>query len=164
MFYKINEYAAVSAAVQLRGESELLKMLCKSTSVNLEIFESKNDLNNIEIPCMLIQPIVENAILHGLEPKKEEDKQLKINIDIQDKIQISIEDNGVGRPLKQKNKSEESDNDDPHAMGLMKTRINLRNESKRHKISMKTIDLTANNTPCGTQIIFEFPLVRKSKK
>lgn len=50
-----------------------------------------------KIPPMLIQPLVENAILHGLSTKKS-NRLLSISLKEQaDSIQITIQDNGIGR-------------------------------------------------------------------
>lgn len=52
--------------------------------------------NQINIPPLTLQPIIENAIIHGLLPKKE-DGQIKIDIEIIDSVlHISIRDNGIG--------------------------------------------------------------------
>jgi len=53
-------------------------------------------IDNFKMPSMVLQPFVENAIKHGLEPKKGKGN---LNISIIDKeknIFISIEDDGVG--------------------------------------------------------------------
>src|SRR6185312_3951034 len=55
------------------------------------------DLESIEIPSLLIQPYVENAILHRLY-NKEGKGLLKINVMEGDNaILFEIEDNGIGR-------------------------------------------------------------------
>jgi ligand-binding sensor domain-containing protein len=55
---------------------------------------------DIVLPPMLLQPFVENAILHGLMPKEGE-KHLKIEIFIKDHLLYCIiEDNGIGRKEK----------------------------------------------------------------
>jgi len=113
------------------------------------------DLETIKIPCMLLQPFVENAILHGLEPKEDSNKLLKITFTISEILEVIIEDNGVGRKKDENNLSNE---DEPHAMGLMKTHVNLRNEFKKNKITYQVIDLVNdNNTPIGTKVVFKIP-------
>jgi two-component system LytT family sensor kinase len=50
-----------------------------------------------EIPPMLIQPYLENAILHGINPK-EGNGRIDINIKLVNQfIKISIKDDGIGR-------------------------------------------------------------------
>ena len=55
------------------------------------------DTEETMIPNMILQPYIENAIWHGLSPKKD-DKQLQIRIwQSNGIIQYEIADNGVGR-------------------------------------------------------------------
>ena len=57
------------------------------------------DLENTYLPAMVLQPFVENAIWHGLMPKKKHSSGL-ISISIEQergKLKCLIEDNGIGR-------------------------------------------------------------------
>ena len=59
----------------------------------LDIDESVMDY---PVPGMILQPLVENAIIHGLEPMEEEGL-LELSIkDMRTKVLIRIRDNGVG--------------------------------------------------------------------
>ena len=52
----------------------------------------------VYIPYMIVLPLVENAILHGLEPK-DADAMLIMNADAEgDMLLISVADNGIGIP------------------------------------------------------------------
>jgi two-component system sensor histidine kinase YesM len=63
--------------------------------VQLELEESCSD---ILTPKLIIQPLVENSIVHGLEPKAGE-WNIAVRIEKLDtNIRISIEDNGIGIP------------------------------------------------------------------
>ncbi|MDR6782302.1 ligand-binding sensor domain-containing protein [Pedobacter africanus] len=54
-------------------------------------------LNTLQLPPMLIQPLIENAILHGLIIDPKADAHLGVTIKKrEDKICITVEDNGVG--------------------------------------------------------------------
>ncbi|WP_075590398.1 histidine kinase [Labilibacter marinus] len=56
------------------------------------------DAYSVFIPPLILQPLVENAILHGLAPKQGERKlAIKINKEQEDIICVSLTDNGVGR-------------------------------------------------------------------
>ena len=48
------------------------------------------------IPKLIIQPLVENGILHGLEPKKEGGTILITIAEREKKLVIAVEDDGVG--------------------------------------------------------------------
>ncbi|WP_248926888.1 sensor histidine kinase [Paenibacillus hamazuiensis] len=51
---------------------------------------------DMTIPRLLIQPIVENAIVHGIEPKSEAGQIYITGADEQDILRVIVEDNGVG--------------------------------------------------------------------
>lgn len=56
------------------------------------------DKTNVKIPSLIIQPLVENAIIHGILPmdNKSEGK-IKISVkNLDSKVKISVEDNGIG--------------------------------------------------------------------
>jgi LytS/YehU family sensor histidine kinase len=56
------------------------------------------ELNQIQIPAMILQPIVENAILHGIAHKIEGVGLISIRaIKEEGEIHIIIQDNGIGR-------------------------------------------------------------------
>jgi len=54
------------------------------------------DQENIQIPPMLIQPYIENAVWHGLR-YKEEKGYLKVSFEDGGNLKVVIEDNGIGR-------------------------------------------------------------------
>jgi sensor histidine kinase YesM len=60
--------------------------------------EEDLDPDSIEIPALLVQPFVENAILHGLLNKQGTDKELIVRFRIHNSLLIcEIDDNGIGR-------------------------------------------------------------------
>jgi hypothetical protein len=64
-------------------------------------FEIKTDefvlLNEIEVPPLSIQPIVENSVKHGIAPLMNKVGKIEINISEQeDEVHIIVKDNGVG--------------------------------------------------------------------
>ncbi len=69
--------------------------ITSSIEVDEEIMEG-------EMPCMILQPLVENACLHGLEPLKEGGMITVKGWREKEQICFSIEDNGVGMTEKVK--------------------------------------------------------------
>lgn len=61
----------------------------------------EEDAYSCMVPNFILQPVIENAIIHGLEPKIEKGK-VSINISIQDEfLTFLVEDNGVGMDEKE---------------------------------------------------------------
>lgn len=63
----------------------------------LEITIAIPDNLECTMPCLILQPIVENAVIHGAMKRK----QGKVNItakDLENSVQIAISDNGPGMP------------------------------------------------------------------
>lgn len=56
------------------------------------------DPDEIEVPTMLLQPYIENAIIHGLKNKIGEQGLLKLSISAREEgLFVVVEDNGIGR-------------------------------------------------------------------
>ena len=63
------------------------------------LYQIDPNLPEIEVPNLLLQPLVENSIIHGILPNKIKRGQLFLTVTkVADKIYVSIMDNGVGIP------------------------------------------------------------------
>jgi sensor histidine kinase YesM len=114
--------------------------------------DSQIKADQIEIPSLITQPFVENAILHGLY-NSDEQGLLKINVLKQNNsgIVIQIEDNGVGREqamiLKQKNFHGHQ------SLGMMVTKERIEIINRETEVSLDIEDLRDNeDKPCGTRV------------
>jgi len=68
--------------------------------------EEDIDLEDIAVPPLLIQPLIENAIRHGLLPKQSPDSLVIIRITEENNLLIiEVEDNGIGLTKAAQNKS-----------------------------------------------------------
>jgi two-component system sensor histidine kinase YesM len=92
--------------VTLREELELLDdyftLLQYRYGGNLDYKKEIEDPNLLEtmVPRFILQPLMENAVFHGIEPKGKGEIRLKAQI--QDKnVRISFFDNGIGMPRDQ---------------------------------------------------------------
>ena len=63
--------------------------------LSYEVTLENPDIENNLIPRLLIEPLVENAVSHGLEPKREKG-MLKVHLYEREMLHICVEDNGVG--------------------------------------------------------------------
>lgn len=146
-------------SISLEDEIDYLKLYIELEkkrlfgNLNYNINIANNLLvNEIFVPCMLFQPLIENAIIHGLIPKKN-NRELNINFYIENKkLYGEVVDNGVGRKKTEK-RSHKS-----WSSNILKEKIDVLNRINKHKITHKIIDLYSNNKPIGTKIIISIPL------
>ncbi|CAL1520516.1 two-component regulator propeller domain-containing protein [Chitinophaga sp. MM2321] len=126
------------------------------------IIDPQLDADMVEIPTMIIQPFVENAIWHGLLHIKTKAKLIITFQVVDDRVLCTVEDNGVGREkataLKSMNKQRH------HSRGLQITRdrLHLYNSMFNVAASFDIEDLTdgAGNAT-GTRVNLWFPLVEE---
>ena len=109
-------------------------------------------IEEFEIPPMLIQPYIENAIWHGLR-YKEEKGYLKIHITQpnEDLMVITITDDGIGRRKSEELKTQNQKKQKSKGMGNIKRRIGILNEMHRNKVDVSISDLEADET--GTKVV-----------
>ncbi len=111
------------------------------------------ETDEVNIPPMLIQPFVENAIEHGL---KHNNKKGKININItktKNGIHITVTDNGIGFKSSKKYTAINDSLDKIHAINIFKERLRIRN--KKEENSFKITDITnKKNKVIGTKVEF----------
>lgn len=116
------------------------------------------------IPVMLIQPFVENAIIHGLKHKIEGGGELNIRFNIEGKengtngeqrcIVCEIEDNGVGRKKAAEYEAGIRKDHKSAALEITQERLAQMNEPGKPESSVSIIDLEdAQGNPRGTKVI-----------
>lgn len=96
--------ASTEDTITIENEMAMLEAYCQLESLRFDgKFEyavtssSDHDLLKSHIPPMLIQPFVENAIIHGMKGRKRAGGKININFDANaENILISIKDNGGG--------------------------------------------------------------------
>ena len=116
------------------------------------IIENAIQLDKIFVPTMAVQPLLENAIRHGLRPKKGGGKlTLKLSIK-NDVLLISITDNGIGIYESYKTKTET--NHRSNGLNNIKERIDILKNIYNKNINFEMSDLTdIENKLCGTEVI-----------
>ncbi|WP_299112641.1 histidine kinase [uncultured Winogradskyella sp.] len=126
-------------------------------NLNYEIItEGYLDIKHIKIPNMILQPIVENAIVHGLTPKKT-NRTITIKFKkLSEDFIIEVEDNGVGRKAAEENKSKIKNQYQSWSSSITKDRIAISNKVNTYKISMDIDDLYHENQPSGTKVVLRF--------
>ncbi|MGJ8737477.1 tetratricopeptide repeat protein [Zobellia laminariae] len=133
-----------------------------SNEIDFKIRIDENiDTHTVKIPSLILQPFLENAIWHGLSPKKgEKIIDLHITKDKQDFIHITISDNGVGRVMADKIKRNKVLK--RKSVGIEITKERLANFSKdlQNSFEVEIVDLyDENQEPLGTKVILHVPTV-----
>lgn len=112
------------------------------------------DASSIRIPAFILQPLVENAIWHGLIPK-EGRKILELHIRTENrKLFITISDNGIGREKASELRS--SGLQESKGIELIKERLSLIQVQYKLYTSLEFVDLKdADNRSLGTKVLLE---------
>lgn len=111
------------------------------------------DPDEIEIPTMLFQPYIENAIIHGLKNKTGEQGLLKMSIaGREDGLFVVIEDNGIGRTRAAEIRQQKLSKYKSLGMRVTQDRLNIWAKGGNSP-AVRIIDLfDDNNEPCGTRV------------
>ncbi|ASW74344.1 histidine kinase [Chryseobacterium piperi] len=105
----------------------------------IEVDENLNQ-QSLQIPGMLVQPFLENAIWHGLRYRKEKGF-LKLRFEkSNDHLKIIIEDNGIGIEESKKLKTQHQKAREGRGMKNTLERITLLNDLYKKDINCKIID------------------------
>lgn len=147
--------------ISLHEELETIKLYLDIEKLRFSNhFEYNIKLSNklnpgiIQIPPMLIQPYLENAIWHGLMPKNESGR-IDINIEpvSEHQLKFSIRDNGIGRTrareISKKRRGHKST-----GMRNIEERIELMNQLNNTQMKVEVIDLyNDDHEAVGTEVI-----------
>jgi LytS/YehU family sensor histidine kinase len=110
----------------------------------------------VEVPPLLFQPYVENAIWHGISHKMNSDGLIIVTLSQKEgKLSCTIEDNGIG--IK---KSQEKNAGKHKSLGtsITQTRVDLLNSVEENQIAVKVTDRSELNAADeGTRIELSLP-------
>ena len=152
--------------VNLKDEIEALQLYIQMESLRfhdqfsyeIEVMEGMS-LHDFEIPPMLLQPYVENAIWHGLLHKKRRGR-LRLALSLQEgNLLCVIEDNGIGREASRVMRGNSPVRKKSMGMQITGDRINLINKLYDTNASVKIIDKTnGRNKAVGTRVELSIPI------
>ncbi len=159
--------------ISLSNEIEVLKLYLSlealrfRQSFNYNISVDENiETDIVQLPSLLLQPYVENAVWHGLR-HKEGEKALAIFItENGEQLEIIIEDNGVGRERSEAIKSQKLGAEKFESKGtlLATQRISILNQQYPGMATTKTIDLKdSEGIATGTKVIITLPIIQQNK-
>lgn len=84
------------------------------------------DLEMYQIPAMLLQPFIENSIIHGILPQEEVKGLIEVNLELKnDILEILIRDNGIGVNQSMSRKTVDTGDHRSQGMEITSKRIEL---------------------------------------
>lgn len=148
--------------ISLEQEIEVIKYYLQTEKLRFGdkinyIIEIDPDVNRsaVLIPPLMIQPALENAIIHGLMPCKKKG-MLKIRFNFAEEMLVAIiEDNGIGYKSAKKSSGF---NKKSFSTAIIKERIQLIEKQFKQKIGYQIEEINPGDENCaGTRVIFKFP-------
>jgi sensor histidine kinase YesM len=150
--------------VSLQDEIDTLELYVSIENLRFKntINFSKNidkniNLETIKIPPLILQPFIENAIWHGLSPK-EGSKKLELSVlkTTENCIQISIEDNGIGRKKAFEFQQQKLIQKKSVGLKLTEERLTIFGNKRNIKHQIIFEDLVHQNLETGTKVTIKF--------
>lgn len=132
-----------------------LEKLRFKSSLNYTI--DTGNIDDIMIPPMLVQPFIENALLHGLL-HREGQKTLHIKFSIEEMLVCTIEDNGVGREKAKEIKLRQGSGHESFSGEAIKKRFEILGHYFESELGFDYEDLTENGIIKGTKVTIKIPV------
>lgn len=150
--------------LSLASEIEMLQLYLELTKIRYKnkfeyeiIVDSNLNRNDTAIPTLLLQPIVENAIIHGLAPKNDPGGKLTVRFELEkNMLKCSVQDNGIGRKASEKMQTHRDH--ESKALEITSERIKLFDQQNGQS-GIEIIDLETHQKPSGTLVIVTIPII-----
>ena len=153
-----------SELITLQSELEALRLYIELEAmrfkgkVQYEINVQEDiDQRFVQLPPLLLQPYIENAIWHGLMHKVQGGK-VWVNIvqPNENLLKIEIVDNGVGREKARELKSKTATKDKSFGMQITSDRLKILSQLYKIDSQIRIVDLEDGHTT-GTKVTIEIP-------
>lgn len=151
--------------IPLQNEIEMLdnylefERLCKNNKFEYRITtDPEIDIENLEIPPMMIQPFVENAILHGIK-HKEGQGNVEISFRLKNSTLIcEVTDDGIGRQKAAGIKAKYNVNHKSTAIHVTRKRLEQLQIASGAHAGFEIIDLVQDGNAQGTKVVISIPV------
>ena len=155
-----------SAKISLEADLSALQLYIKMEklrfgdrfSYNIDV-QKNIDTQFVQVPPLLIQPYVENAIWHGLMQQ-----ETTGNLDIiithphENILHIVVQDNGIGRKKAMELESKSATKHKSFGMQITKDRINIVNKLYNMQATVEYEDIYNEQKPAGTRVTLTIPV------
>jgi hypothetical protein len=149
------------ASRSLSEELEYVKMYLELEKLRfLEKFNYRIEIDTdvdlqVQLPNMILHTWTENAIKHGLAPRKSGGLLNIKAVQNEDIVSVFVEDNGVGRQSAAHNMNVRSTG---QGLNILAQQIEIYNRFNRKKIKLIVEDLYDNEQAAGTRFLVEAPV------
>ena len=110
------------------------------------------------IPPLLIQPFVENAILHGLVPKENKGK-IEVVFDVENsQLVCTITDDGIGVSKSKQMKENSMQAHKSMALEITKKRLEIMEATISKSAQIDIQEIENNNEITGTKVTLRLPV------
>lgn len=148
--------------ITLQKEQEILSLYLKLEHYRFRdkfdyeiILDEEVNTDTVQVPPMLIQPYIENAVWHGLRYKESKGKlSLKFRKK-QNTLVVEIIDDGIGRKRSTELKTENQKKHNSTGLKNIEERLTIINKVYKANYRVSINDL---NDPSGTQVLIYLPL------
>ncbi len=137
-----------------------LEKLSHSDSFEYDIvIDEEVESDSTSIPTMVIQPFVENAILHGLIPKGKKGRlTIKFRME-KERVLCTVEDNGIGRKRTKEMKTESVQKHKSAAIKITQERLRIFSKDRNdEELKIEIVDLVnEEGEATGTRVEIRMP-------
>ncbi|SFE71690.1 sensor histidine kinase [Sunxiuqinia elliptica] len=150
---KNSQQEELSLAEELETLNQYIKLEQLRFNFEFEqVVDESIDQNHFMVPSLILQPLAENAILHGLQHLQGV-RKLKVEVkNLGTMIQINMEDNGIGL----KKSSQIKSNSNGIGLNLNEERLKLMAEKYGGQYTFRLVDLSQENRQ-GTRVEITIP-------
>lgn len=140
-----------------------LEQLRFNQKFDFSITKSNDIEDDMALPPLLLQPFVENAIIHGLIPKKE---MGKITVDFSlngENLICTITDNGIGFDKSKTLKEHSVTVHKSMALDITRKRLEMMEAYTSKKAKVEIEELKENGVVSGTKVVLNLPIQYTTK-
>ena len=153
----LSDKKSVTLREELEFSEKYLKMEKLRFKKNFEYeiyFDDGYFLDEYNLPSMILQPHLENAIWHGIMPLKDRNGKVLVNVfETDDYVIIRIEDNGIGRKASHEiNAKMKTNIHTSKGQSLSIDRLKLTSLSREQEITTEIVDKDPQSDNTGTII------------
>ncbi len=137
------EFVSISTEIKILENYLALEKLRFGFGYQIKV-DGQIDANALEIPALFLQPLVENAVKHGISALQENGQLAVVFEKLNNGMVVSVNDNGKG--------FNENDNTEGFGLQLTRERIKLLNQT----LNGQRIEFSVKRVGDETQVIINF--------